>query len=587
MGSKKGLPLEEILSFFSGSDSKHLHLRRGERLCKEGEQGELMYVVVRGRLRASREQSGVIGDIGPGEPVGDLALLGDHRRTATITATRDSELIELPPEALSQLPADGLRWILSILGDRLRSLHRPRGGARTILIWGSDQKEDVERASAVLSEAIRKTDARAVSLNSSDLPGDLSSDCEEDEERSHKIGRWISQKEDQCELAVLSANSQVDPVWTRACLRHADRILVVCDSQRLQEDQHDWVLPSLPKDITPDCRPEIDLVVVHSQDPPFPPLVDLLGQDQIDQVNRVYHVRRHQLGDLDRLARHQAGQARALVLSGGGARGIAHIGCLRALESRGIEVDAIGGTSIGSFVGGLASSGMPHRQILEYMRENFAKGGIRRYQVPLVSVDSGKGYIGVIEKAYGDLRIEDFPIPFYAVSCNLSTGSPGVHRSGRAATWVGASMSVPALAPPLIRNGEVFVDGGVLNNLPIDIARSGGARHVFAVDVGLAPSLDSSLTFDGWPTSVDAIRSWLQKDTTNLPGLPHLMSRIMTLSSIYQQEQLKRSADMLVSIPSRGCGLLDWKRIDELEALGYETMNESLDQWEKESDDEN
>lgn len=583
MGSRKGLALEKILSFFSDSQTKRRRLNRGERLCCEGDVGDRMYVVVRGRLRVSQESTGIIGDISPGEPVGDLALLGDHRRTATITATRDSELIELPPEALSQLPAEGLRWILSILGDRLRHLHRPRGGARTILVWGSDQQEDVERASGVLSDAIRKAEAQSVVLNSSDLPKELSTDCEGDEERTLKIGRWISHQENSAEIALLSANSQVDPVWTQTCLRHADRILVICDANRLQQETHDWELPDLPDDISPECRPDLDLVVIHSTNPPFPPLVKLLGRDQLERINRVYHVRRHQQDDLDRLARHQSDQALNLVFSGGGARGIAHIGCLRALQERRIPVDGIGGTSIGSFVGGLASAGWDPARILEYMRENFASGSLRRYQVPLMSVDSGKAYIGVIEKAYGDLRIEDFPIPFYAVSCNLTTGSPGVHRSGRAATWVGASMSVPALAPPLIRDGEVFVDGGVLNNLPIDIARDSGAKTVFAVDVGLAPSLDSSLDFNGWPTSIDALRSWMRKESTNLPGLPQLMSRIMTLSSIYQQERLKRSADMLVNIPSRGCGLLDWKRIDELEQIGYETMNEALDQREKDA----
>jgi NTE family protein len=210
----------------------------------------------------------------------------------------------------------------------------------------------------------------------------------------------------------------------------------------------------------------------------------------------------------------------ALALSGGGARGIAHIGVLRALEENQIPVDFIAGTSMGAVIGAFYASGYSAEEIARIVRgidwQSIFSGKPERSLVPLsarlgetpriLSVGYDFFRLALPESALADYPIHrvltrylagpslaaggDFdrlPIPFRAVAADLRTGSRVVHARGDLARAVRSSMSIPLAFSPVRLGDQVLVDGGIVDNLPVDVACGLGADFVLAVDVTSPP----------------------------------------------------------------------------------------------------
>jgi len=207
-------------------------------------------------------------------------------------------------------------------------------------------------------------------------------------------------------------------------------------------------------------------------------------------VTRHHHVRLAHEADVARLARWMAGRAVGLVLSGGGSRGLAHLGVLCALEDAGVAVDVVGGTSQGAFMAGLYAQGLG-REALQVAVQYYARrmGSMRHLladlTLPLLSLFSGAAFDDALRATFaaGAPNIEDLWLPFFCVSTNLTRGEPSVHTRGCLWRLVRASMTIVGLLPPLYEGGDLLVDGGYMNNLPVDVMRSLGVDTVIVVDV--------------------------------------------------------------------------------------------------------
>ncbi|MCE5207183.1 MAG: patatin-like phospholipase family protein [Chloroflexi bacterium] len=178
-----------------------------------------------------------------------------------------------------------------------------------------------------------------------------------------------------------------------------------------------------------------------------------------------------------------------LVLSGGGARGLAHIGVLRVLESAGVPVDYLAGTSMGGVIAAGYAAGMSSydlerealaatrkRHMLHLADPGLPNGGLIR----------GRRIFEFFQQEFGEKTFSDLRIPLALVTVDLKTHQEVVLREGPLALAVRATTSLPGLFMPVEMNGWRLVDGGVLNNLPIDVVRKMGAEVVIAVDIGLA-----------------------------------------------------------------------------------------------------
>ncbi|OHD27356.1 MAG: hypothetical protein A2Y38_04810 [Spirochaetes bacterium GWB1_59_5] len=209
----------------------------------------------------------------------------------------------------------------------------------------------------------------------------------------------------------------------------------------------------------------------------------------------------------------------ALVLSGGGARGLAHIGVIKELERRGAPRPSfIAGSSMGAIIGAMYAIGWDAARMETYARafdpRNFvdslafklpdlaisrivqagaALGALFRGR----AVDSGNKAHAELRKIYGDMRIEDLPIPFSCTACDLASGRLIVQSAGNLADAVRASMSFPGVFAPVALDGMVLVDGGVLNNLPCDTAEARGYRRILASDVTPFREIDPATLTNG------------------------------------------------------------------------------------------
>jgi NTE family protein len=258
--------------------------------------------------------------------------------------------------------------------------------------------------------------------------------------------------------------------WSSFCLRQADRILVVASDPSATR-------PPAP----PDGCDVVFLEVPHPTD----------VAAWRERGARAHHIVPSE-GELPqgarRIARRLAGRSLGLVLSGGGARTCAHIGVLEALEAERIPVDRVGGTSMGAFWGAMVALGWSAERMREVYLEELERRSLFRapfsdYTVPRRGLIRARRGESMLRRVFGDVALEQLPRPLFAVSADLLSSRMVVHETGPLVEAVGTSMALPGLVPPVAFGGALLVDGGVLNNLPIDVMVASEPGPVLAVDV--------------------------------------------------------------------------------------------------------
>jgi NTE family protein len=190
----------------------------------------------------------------------------------------------------------------------------------------------------------------------------------------------------------------------------------------------------------------------------------------------------------------------ALVLGGGAARGFAHIGVIKALESQGIVPDMVLGTSAGSVVGALYAAGN-NGFALQKLALDMDEAAISDWSVPFFAKSSGvlKGDAlqNYVNKAVHNMPIEKLKIPFGAVATDLNSGAPVLFQRGNTGLAVRASSAVPSIFQPVKIGDRTYVDGGLVAPVPVHFARDMGADFIIAVNISVQPDVQlASSSFD-------------------------------------------------------------------------------------------
>jgi NTE family protein/lysophospholipid hydrolase len=264
---------------------------------------------------------------------------------------------------------------------------------------------------------------------------------------------------------VLEADNEWTP-WTRRVLRQAYRVLIV---GRAGDDPAPGPIETGANDMGFTARRE--LVLLQADD-----RAQLTGTQAWlapRQVATHHHVRLGRDDDLRRLTRRASGRAIGVVMGGGGARGFAHIGALRALSEAGVDVDVFGGASIGALIAAGHARGLTPENFLELAGLFASRKKLLDHTLPITSLMAGRKVSAVYQKVFGDLLIEDLWTPLFIMSSGLSRAHSAIHDRGSVWHAVRASTTIPAVFPPLLADdGEVLVDGGVMNNMPLDVMRA-------------------------------------------------------------------------------------------------------------------
>ena len=578
-----------VLQEFAGR-SERVYLAPGEFLMREGETGDRLYVLVSGRLRVQVKQAdgaeATVGEVGRNEVVGEMALIADEPRSATVIAVRDSELLMFTREDFENLVANHPMAILKItrrIVSRLRQSIRSQGASRrelSIVVLPAGEGAPVDSFTDELINALGQLGSTLV-LDSRYVDQHLEPGTANSSQRGAQNDRllgWLNQQEARHRYIVYRADSTVTN-WTRRCLRLADRVLAVGrahSNPRRNEVEEEFLKPDSHKIFA-----QAELVLVHKDDGTVPEGTRHWLATR--GVRGCHHVRSGRKQDFERLGRFLTGRAFGLVLGGGGARGLSHVGVIRALHELGIPIDAIGGTSMGAVIAGFYAMNSDLESLKAACRATFVKE--RRlvdFTFPAVALASGKRIASHLEEVFGSVHIEDLWLNYFCVSSNLTRAEMNVHRNGSCWQRIRASISLPGILPPVYDDGDLLVDGGVTNNLPVDIMRAtcdGGT--VIAVDVRPKVDMRQKESFDKAISGWQVLRRGMNPfaESMEVPTIANVLMRTALLGSSSAQAANAQDADFCLYPPVDGAGLLDFHALDDLVEIGYQHATQELPKW--------
>lgn len=266
------------------------------------------------------------------------------------------------------------------------------------------------------------------------------------------------------------------------------------------------------------------------------------------------------------------GRPNALVLSGGGGRGFAHIGAYRALRDLGVPIDMVGGTSMGAVIGTVISDAMQPEEIVAWAQRHFPK--VLDYTLPMVSLTKGSRIARSAEATFGSREIEDLWLSYFAMSTDLTTSRSHIHDHGSVNLAIRATSAIPGVMPPVPHGDALLIDGGVLNNLPLDVARlRAPAGYLIAVDVapprGPGSHGDYGLSVSGW----EALRSSLGRGRSPYPRIRAMLMRSMITASMRaRDDQVSNGlADCYLDLDMRGVSMLEFDDPAGVARRGYES----------------
>ena len=538
LGFPAGEQLHRLLASISW-----LEVPAGVRLFTEGDLVDGVYVLFAGRLRfiVERATSRLIQfEVNPVAVFGEGALLTGEGRSRTAVTVRDSLVARIPPAMFEE--------VMTASPDVAVAMAR-RVAMRTVFP-GMDERP------------FRRSED-TISFVSTSIPtGRLEPFREVVAAAIGPLGHVDALGMDRADEIVEAA-------------RHSDRVVIVSDA-------------TSPVDV----RPLMD-TVLRGIDPLAAPPLELMVIEGHDDGGARYAMRRHlpagfshqlrvrdgNLEDRRRIGRHLSGRSVALVLGGGGARGLAHIGALKALAELDIPVDAIGGSSMGAIIGGQRAMGWSWDRIYDYNRTAWKESRPRlEITIPTVSLLSGRRSRRMFDETFGGKGIEEFLLPYFCTSVDLSAFRLVIHRDGSAAQWIRASASAPGLWPPVVDSvGHLHVDGGQLNNVPTDVMRERHDGPIIAVDV-FAEQAEMTVRPDSRPpTGLRHIFS--RRSSARYPSIAEIFNRCALLGSLQHQEVARSHADVYLTPDLRTISFRAFDKIDEATEIGYQTALRALSGW--------
>uniref|UniRef100_A0A8C2WBE4 lysophospholipase n=1 Tax=Cyclopterus lumpus TaxID=8103 RepID=A0A8C2WBE4_CYCLU len=607
----------------------------GRAVYRQGDKSDSTFIVLSGRLRSviakDDGKKELAGEYGRGDLIGVVEALTHMNRATTVHAVRDSELAKLPEGALNSIKRrypQVVTRLIHLLGQKILGNMQQGNGplaARSLALHTPTSKWDAGNPASNLSTVSILPVSEEVPLTAftlelhhalsgigptllltSDIIKQRLGSAALDSVHEYRLSSWLGQQEDIHRIVLYQSDPSLTP-WTQRCIRQADCIIIVGLGER------EPTVGELERMLEGSAvRAQKQLVLLHKEDGP-PPKGTAEWLNMRSWISRHHHLScprrvfsrrslpklkelyqrvfekcpdRH--SDFSRLARILTGNSIALVLGGGGARGCSQVGILRALNEAGIPVDMVGGTSIGSLMGALYAEEKNNSRMRVRAREwamdmtsYFKK--ILDLTYPVTSMFSGASFNSGLSSIFKGKQIEDLWLPYFNITTDITASSMRVHTDGSLWRYVRASMSLSGYLPPLCdpKDGHLLMDGGYINNLPADVARSMGAKVVIAIDVGSRD--ETNLTNYG-----DSLNGWwlLWKrfnplaEKVKVLNMAEIQTRLAYVCCVQQLELVKDSEYCeYIRPPIDHYGTLEFGKFDEIAEVGYQHGKTLFDVW--------
>ena len=563
--------------------------RGGEWLFRQGDPGDGLYLLARGRLQVwidATEGDGeprLVAEVAPGETVGEIGLLAGGSRSAGIRATRDSLLLRMDAAAfdrLTQRRPELTRQLAGGIATRLRDRTAGTSSVRrafhTIALLPLDDGRTTPALVARLALALAKRGPVRV-LAAGTLASDAGLPLPErpGAPLSAAAVDWLATQEDQHRFVLYVADPGVTP-WSDVAVRHADLILQVGDATR-PAARHDWEAALLDGPGGPAARQA--LLLVHPGSPAA--LSGTAAWLEGRPVDFHLHLREGVAADFERLVRILDGSAIGLVLGGGPARGFAHLGVYKAMTEAGLAVDWVGGSSIGSVMGAAIALDLPPDEAIRRARAAFVDGKpFGDLTLPVISLLRGRRMERLIGEYLGG-TIEDLPLPFFCLTSSLGSGQSRCHDRGSLPAALRASVSLPGVFPPAVLDGQLAIDGGILDNLPVNRMRDRPVGRVLAVDVTARQTYEVDYPSVPSPWTVLAGRYLPFRRRYRVPGFLSVMLKAAEIGTMAAAREAGRRADLLIRPDVSRFSLTNVKAFEAIVAAGHAAARDALATWHK------
>lgn len=585
------LPEEELAEI--AQTLRLSQVARGQALVRQGDPSDALYIVVSGRFKVMRAGTArAIAEIGAGTPIGEIAFFAGGTRTATVTAERDSLVLELKREEFDRLAEKSPRIWSTITTQLARRLGAATvAGAvkaqsiipRTITICraggASGQSGIVDAFASAFCAAfdpvlkIHVIDAAAaLAVLDSRVPL-----------ASNEATQWFNTLESQYDHVIYLADPELTE-WSKKALRQADLVLCVARAsggvsrepnllERFAEQLHG--------------RNTLRLALVQEGRPPHDGTRGWL--DPRPWLVMHHHVIQPPAGgkpDLEasgyrRLLRFIRGEAIGLVACGGGAYSAAHIGVFDALADAGLAFDIVGGTSGGAAMTAALARGVDTDEIARRTHDIFiTRKAMRRWTLPRYSLLDHAAFDSALADHFTSIDIEDLGMPFFAVATNLSRNASHCIKRGPLWVAVRASAAIPAMLPPVFSaEGEMLVDGCVVENTPLPTMLRLKTGPNVVVDFASSAPENQMLDTSTLPARAALIARVLSGGGRHLPAAPgpqSVLMRALTLNRPDYDRDLGSGDILLVPPIPADIGILDWHRHRDLRNLARDYASKEL-----------
>jgi predicted acylesterase/phospholipase RssA/CRP-like cAMP-binding protein len=570
-----------------------LTLYGGEVLFRQGDPGDFLCLVVRGRVRVRVHESGggdtTVTELGSGEIVGEMGVFTGESRTSTVEAVRDSQLAKLSRAGFERLvakhPSAVMQAFSRKFAERLQDAAAGSKRSRSIVcvaVIPAHPGAPLPQFCADLRQVLEQFGS-TVHLSSALVDRHLGragmAQTFERGGNNIRLVEWLSELEIASDYLLYEADPFLSP-WAERCIRQADHVLVVGDAKAdpMPGEIETELLGARHAHGSPTW-----LVLVHGQENPSGTKYWLDARTDSHILERHFHVRLGQSEGCERIVRFLTGRAIGLTLGGGFARSLAHVGVYRAFTDLGIPVDAIGGASMGALVGALLAMGWDSERIVREVSAGCANPYFGDLTFPFIAFKTGKMLSKLVRSLFGNIQIEDLWIPYFCISANLNQSELKIHDRGPLARAVLSTTRAPGLFPPVVYEGELHVDGGVINNVPVDIMKAfSNEGIIIGVDVSppheLHPIHDYGDDVSGWQACWKRLSPFVKKSIYT-PSILLVMIRTLEYTGVSYKGSRLKYADLYMYPEMLKFKRTDFHLASRILDAGYDCARNHLVEW--------
>ena len=578
---------------------KWVFLEDNSNLFNYGEKSDSFYLLVTGLLKAYIPKKGElieVGEIYEGEVIGEMGILTNEARSASIFATRDSVVFKIDLEKANEIIMQYPLVLLQVatkIADRLRNVQHSNERHRTDihsivqLSKGKNHTNEIIKIGKSLIDSMNKFN-RSIVVSSKDVNEILNIESINAELERDKFYPALDDLVDnftkENRYLLLLCDEEYTP-WTTWCLAISDKnIFVVEESVGVSNTELLNKMNLNEKDIPIHLHDEKQLIIYHQSKNSFPSKTSSIIE-MLPKISNHYHMSINNKNDSDRVSRLIAKKGIGLCLSGGGAKGNAHIGVYKALIEHNIPVDAVCGTSAGGIVASLIAFGYDPETIISRLKETYKRKSFKEYTIPVTSIIATKKVIQDAIFLGNDMDIEDLWIPYFSIAVNISKSKLDVIDKGPVYKATRATAALPGILLPVIKDTSFLVDGGLINNMPGDIMLNKYGGKLISVSVSPQDDLDAK--FNDFPNQssyfIKKLLRMNKKFPHEIPGLSNILMRSIFVASSNKIKEVIDLSDLFLDLQVKDVGLLEFEKIDESVEFGYEYAMKKLKNFDKSS----